>query len=280
MPYAAGGVDIRAQRLDFAALNQRLNAGGVFGSRSFQIKQGDLTVGDEVRARQVSISLDGGRLTMAGRIDASGEGVGSIRLAAAQGLRIAAGAALDAHGSVPRLDSYGQPIDAPNRALIELNSGAGRLQLDAGASFDLRAGVEAPGGALGLGSMELNAPRLGPDRGRHRYRCQRRLSIRGARSVAVNGMAIYRDARTETDPVNGAKWQVIDQDYLDRIHDDSRKFVDAALANSGLRRGKLAGLLPADALHLRPGVKIRSASADGDLVVQGIWTCRATAMRA
>ena len=40
---------------------------------------------------------------MAGRIDASGEGVGSIRLAAAQGLRIAAGAALDAHGSVPRL---------------------------------------------------------------------------------------------------------------------------------------------------------------------------------
>ena len=96
MPYAAGGVDIRAQRLDFAALNQRLNAGGVFGSRSFQIKQGDLTVGDEVRARQVSISLDGGRLTMAGRIDASGEGVGSIRLAAAQGLRIAAGAALDA----------------------------------------------------------------------------------------------------------------------------------------------------------------------------------------
>ena len=231
VPYAAGGVDIRAQRLDFAALNQRLNAGGVFGSRSFQIKQGDLTVGDEVRARQVSISLDGGRLTMAGRIDASGEGVGSIRLAAAQGLRIAAGAALDAHGSVPRLDSYGQPIDAPNRALIELNSGAGRLQLDAGASFDLRAGVEAPGGALGLGSMELNAPRLGPDRGRHRYRCQRRLSIRGARSVAVNGMAIYRDARTETDPVNGAKWQVIDQDYLDRIHDDSRKFVDAALAN-------------------------------------------------
>ena len=39
-PYAAGGVDIRARAaLDFAALNQRLNAGGVFGSRSFQIKQ-------------------------------------------------------------------------------------------------------------------------------------------------------------------------------------------------------------------------------------------------
>ena len=234
-----------------------------------------------MRARQVNISLDGGRLTVAGRIDASGEGVGSIRLAAAQGLRIAAGAALDAHGSVPRLDSYGQPIDAPNRALIELNSGAGRLQLDAGASFDLRAGL-APGGALGLGSMELNAPRLGGlIAGDIDIDASGALFIRGARSVAVNGMAIYRDARIETDPVNGAKWQVIDQDYLDRIHDDSRQFVDAALANAGLRRGKLAGLLPyADALHLRPGVEIRSASADGDLVVQGIWTCRATAMRA
>ena len=130
--------------------------------------------------------------------------------------------------------------------------------------------------------MELNAPRLGGlIAGDIDIDASGALSIRGARSVAVNGMAIYRDARIETDPVNGAKWQVIDQDYLDRIHDDSRQFVDAALANAGLRRGKLAGLLPyADALHLRPGVEIRSASADGDLVVQGIWTCRATAMRA
>ena len=174
VPYAAGGVDIRAQRLDFAALNQRLNAGGVFGSRSFQIKQGDLTVGDEVRARQVSISLDGGRLTMAGRIDASGEGVGSIRLAAAQGLRIAAGAAGRAQRAAP-----GQLRPADRRA----EPGAHRTQFRrrspaVGRGRQLRParGVEAPGGALGLGSMELNAPRLGPDRGRHRYRCQRRLS--------------------------------------------------------------------------------------------------------
>ncbi len=48
MPYLAGGVEIQAQRLggngslseQFAALNQRLNDGQVFGSRSFQLKQG------------------------------------------------------------------------------------------------------------------------------------------------------------------------------------------------------------------------------------------------
>ena len=49
--YAAGGADIRAQRIgDFAGLNQRLNTGKVFGSRSFQLKQGDLAIGDEVKA--------------------------------------------------------------------------------------------------------------------------------------------------------------------------------------------------------------------------------------
>jgi hypothetical protein len=58
VPYKAGGVDIRAQQLgssgdlngDFAALNQRLNAGQVFGSRSFQLKQGDLVIGDGLKA--------------------------------------------------------------------------------------------------------------------------------------------------------------------------------------------------------------------------------------
>ena len=107
----------------------------------------------------MNISLDGGRLTVAGRIDASGEGVGSIRLAAARACA-SPPARRWTRMAACRAWTAGQPIDAPNRALIELNSGAGRLQLDAGASFDLRAGL-APGGALGLGSMELNAPRLG-----------------------------------------------------------------------------------------------------------------------
>ncbi|KAG1452276.1 hypothetical protein G6F57_015972 [Rhizopus arrhizus] len=62
VPYRAGSIDIRAQRLgvagalnaDFDALNQRLNDGGVFGARSFQIKQGSLTVGDTLRANDAA----------------------------------------------------------------------------------------------------------------------------------------------------------------------------------------------------------------------------------
>ena len=67
---------------DFGELNARLTEGGFFGARRFQIKRGDLTVGDELRARNVELVVDGGSLTVNGRIDASGPQVGSIRLAA------------------------------------------------------------------------------------------------------------------------------------------------------------------------------------------------------
>ena len=155
VPYAAGSVEIRAQRLGedgtpdsrFAALNQRLNAGQVFGARSFQIKQGDLNIGNDVRASTIEVSLDGGHLSVNGVLDASGEQVGSIRLAAKQGLSIGGEALLDAHGRRLRVDSYGKIIDSPNRALIELNAGDGLLSLGAGARIDLRHGTEAAAGS-------------------------------------------------------------------------------------------------------------------------------------
>ena len=52
MPFAAGSVDVRAQQIDdFAGLNARLTEGKVFGVRSGQLKQGDLVIGSELRAR-------------------------------------------------------------------------------------------------------------------------------------------------------------------------------------------------------------------------------------
>ncbi|MFS2056193.1 hypothetical protein ACEN8K_46300, partial [Variovorax sp. CT11-76] len=79
----SGSIDIRARALDdFAGLNGRLNEGGVFGGRGFVVKTGDLAIGDELRANRIEVSADGGRLTVNGRIDASGEDVGTIRLAA------------------------------------------------------------------------------------------------------------------------------------------------------------------------------------------------------
>ncbi|MFW9078662.1 filamentous hemagglutinin family protein [Pseudomonas sp. P2757] len=284
VPYKSAGVDIRAQRLGseldeaFASLNQRLNAGQVFGSRSFQLKQGDLLIGDGLKAGEVNVSLDNGSLTVNGLIDASGERVGSIRLSGKNGLSVAGNAVLDAHGRVLRIDSYGKIIDAPNRAMVELNSGDGILTLASGARFDLRHGTDAPLGTLagqndGLprGTLELNAPRIGS--ADIAIDASGALDIQGARSIGLNATRRYTDAADGVDPVaSGRPYQVIDQAYLERIHGDSSAFIDAALANSDLLQRKLAGLnnaAYADALHLRPGVEIASHSADGDLVVQG-----------
>ena len=203
VPYAQGAVDIRAQQLDFTALNQRLNAGSVYGARSFQIKRGDLTIGDEVRAREVNISVDAGSLTVAGRIDASGVSVGSIRLSARDGLRLASNAVLDAHGTTLRVDSYGQIIDAPNRAIVELKAGQGTLRLDGGARIDLRAGSDDPRqDGKPRGTLELNAPRLNGARGGDiDIEARGPLDIRGARSVAVNGVWVDRSATPAPKPL-------------------------------------------------------------------------------
>ncbi len=296
--YKKGRVDLRAQTLgagggldsQFASLNTRLTEGGVTGGRSFQLKQGDLTIGKEIKAGEVQVSVDNGRLTVAGVIDASGERVGSIRLAGKHGLTLAGNAVLDAHGTLLRVDSYGKIIDSPNRATVELNAGEGTLDLAGGAQIDLRHGTAAVAGkgkgehdGAARGTLELNAPRLGSGGSRTDLDAATfgdvaiaaggGFTVRGAKSIAVNAMQRYDDAAYATDlSASGRPYQVINQAYLDSKHADSTAFIDAALANTNLRNIKLAGLNTAayaDALHLRPGVDIVSKTPDGDLVVRG-----------
>ena len=281
VPYLAGAVEIQAQRLggsgtlsdQFAALNQRLNQGQVYGARSFQLKQGDLTIGNDVKANSVNVSIDNGSLRVTGLVDASGERVGSINLAAKQGLTLDGSAVLDAHGTQLRVDSYGKIIDSPNRAIVVLSSGQGQLTLANGARIDLRHGTEAATGNDGRsrGTLELNAPRVGGND--IAIDARGPLTIQGARSIALNGMRTYDDAPTNTDKTpNGRPYQVIDQDYLTKVVDPANtNFINAARVNSNLLQ-KLAGLNNAtygDVFHLRPGVEIISKTPDGDLVVQG-----------
>ncbi|WP_425251599.1 filamentous hemagglutinin family protein [Janthinobacterium sp. NFX145] len=298
VPYKLGSVDVRAQTLgpsgtldsQFASLNKRLNEGGVTGARSFQLKQGDLTIGNELKAGEVQVSVDNGRLTVAGTIDASGERVGSIRLAGKQGVTLANNAVLDAHGTVLRVDSYGKIIDSPNRATVELNGGEGTLDLAGGAQIDVRHGTAAVLGkgkgeydGAARGTVELSAPRLGSGGSRTdadaatfgdvAIASGSGFTVRGAKSIAINAMQRYDDAAYATDlSASGRPYQVVNQAYLDSKHADSTAFINAALANTNLRNGKLAGLNTAayaEALHLRPGVDIVSKTPDGDLVVQG-----------
>ncbi|MCV6809387.1 filamentous hemagglutinin family protein [Achromobacter ruhlandii] len=305
VPYRAGSVEVRAQRLgapgnlnaDFEALNHRLNEGGVTGARSFQVKQGSLTLGDALRANDINLSIDGGSLTVVGRVDASGERVGRIRLAARDGLTLASSAVLDAHGTVLRVDSYGRIIDAPNRAVVELSSGQGVLTLAGGARIDLRHGTGATQGAAAgqhdgaaRGTLDLMAPRIdaagnaglngdgalgsAATYGDIAIDARGPLTIDGAKAINLTAMQRYDDALPgdPADRAGGREYQIIDQAYLEAKHGDSREFIRLALLNGNLLNGKLAGLNNAtyrDVFHLRPGVEIISRTADGDLVVQG-----------
>ncbi|SFQ74163.1 filamentous hemagglutinin family N-terminal domain-containing protein, partial [Variovorax sp. OK605] len=271
VPYAAGGADIRSQHIeDFTGLNRRLGEGGVFGSRSFQLKQGDLVLGDELKAREINVSVDGGRLAVNGTVDASGDQAGSIRLAARDGVTLGGAALLDAHSRVLRVDSYGQVIEAPNRAVIEIDAGKGRLVLQDGARMDVRAGTG--GTAQALGTVELSAQRVGGERGNDiAIDASGKVQIDGARAITVNGFWTYNDADAGTDlAADGRPYQVVNQAYLDRKHADSLAFMGNVLANGNLMNTRLAGLRAyGDAFHLRPGVSIVSATPDGDLHVDG-----------
>ena len=299
VPFDGGGIVLAGQTIDdLAGLNARLTAGGVTGLRAFRVKQGDLVLGSEIRAREVVVSVDGGSLTVDGTIDASGVQVGSIRLSARDNLTLTGNAVLDAHGTGLRVDSYGKIIDASNRAIVDLSSGtdgSGTLTLQAGATIDLRAGTEvALGNAAGQndgrarGTLVLNVPRRGSTAPSATgaqapvnatgadldIAATGPVAVRGASSIAVYGYASYANA-----PADSAKpgTQIVDQAFLDNIDADSRAFMSGAYGNDvaagvltpGLQ-AKLAGLTAyGSAFHLRPGVEIRSATEDGNLVVSG-----------
>ncbi|QFZ84924.1 filamentous hemagglutinin N-terminal domain-containing protein [Variovorax paradoxus] len=267
VPYDAAEINVRGQTVaDFAGLNTRLNEGGVTGARRFQIKQGDLAIGDEVKARVVEVTLDGGSLTVNGRIDASGFQAGAIRLAAKGDLTV--NGTLDAHATGLRVDSYGKIIDSPNRAIVDLTSTHGTLTLGSGVAIDLRAGtgVSAAQGNDGAarGTLALNAPRRGDND--VAIGVNGTPAIQGAKTIAVNAFRTYSDAPlAEAPDVTGHVPQLITQKYLDEIDGHSSAFIDKALANTSLS-ARLAGL---GSYHLRPGVEIVSQTADGDLSVVG-----------
>ncbi|MEI2415013.1 filamentous hemagglutinin family protein [Orrella sp. JC864] len=263
-----GRLDVRAQVLgndaaalsaSFATLNNALNEGGFTGARSFGIKQGSLVISDALRAHEVVVSADGGSLTVTGRIDASGQVPGIIRLAARDDLVLAGTAVLDARGTELQVDGYGQAIHAKNRGHIELASRGGWLRLQAGSRMDL----SSPDG-VNRGQVELNAGRTGETSGDLRIQTDSGLAIAGARGIFLNAVQRYELA-------GGS---VIDQALLDGYDTASQAFIAAAYGgnvaggslSAGLQ-GKLAGLTAyGGAFHLRPGVEITS---EGDLSTSG-----------
>ena len=155
--------------------------------------------------------------------------------------------------------SYGKIIDAPNRAMVELNSGQGVLTLAGGARIDLRHGTAAtPGTAAGQhdgasrGTLELLAPRIdaagnagmngggapgsAATYGDIAIDARGPIAIDGARSITLTAMQRYDDADVgnPADRIGGRTYQIINQAYLQAKHGDSLGFMTDALTNACL----------------------------------------------
>ncbi|MBR1218972.1 filamentous hemagglutinin family protein [Bradyrhizobium sp. U87765 SZCCT0131] len=286
--YLGGSFTVAAQSLgDFAALNRKLTAAGFLKSRSFDLKQGDLVVGNEVVAHAVTIAVDAGSLTVNGTINASGVTPGSIRLSARDTLELSSSAVLDAHGTQLHVDSYGQPIAASNRAMVELTTSQGVLKLDNGSTIDVR--VTDPNNSTSYGQIALNVPRTGETSGTVNIQAGQTLNIRGAQSVALNAYWTYQPAGANGTVVqdNGGATPVSPTDAigLKQIDTQSQAFI-TAVYNGNVAAGQLNAALQTSlggltqvtdgrgnsAFHLRPGVEISASgtlSTSGDLDLAG-----------
>ena len=177
---------------------------------------------------------------------------------------------LDAHGTTLRVDSYGQIIDAPTAPSSNSRPARARCAWTAA-----RASTCAPAATTRgrQAARHAGTERAAPERRAAATSTSRRAARWTSEARAASPSTACGSTAAPPRHRNHCRrqaYQIIDQDYLDRLHDDSRAFITQALANASLVDGKLAGLRPyADALHLRPGIEIRSATPDGDLVVQG-----------
>jgi filamentous hemagglutinin family protein len=270
--YVSGDFAVTGNTIaDFAGLNAILTQGGMFDARSFDLKSGDLAIGDGVKAHSVTVSVDDGSLTVNGTIDASGAAPGTIRLSAMNALTLVSTATLDAHGTQLQTDSYGQAIEAENRGEIELAATHGMLTLAGGSTMD----VSAPDG-IARGDIELNASRTAETSGDINIDASGAVNINGAQSIAVNAFWTYSPTdqygtivQDNGDGAGGATVSATGVLGMNQVDAQSQLFINAALADTGLQN-RLAGLKAyIDAFHLRPGVEIDSATPFGTLTVSG-----------
>ncbi|MHB1351856.1 MAG: filamentous hemagglutinin family protein [Thiobacillus sp.] len=234
----------------FSALNTALNGperigegaavnDGFDGARALRVRTGDVSIAgtDSVRAHEISIAADGGKLDVQGTLDASGEDAGRIELFAKDDVNVLAGAELLARSS-------GAGEDGGD---IEIGTRDGSLNLVAGSTLDVAGGAGGQGG-----TVLLRAPRVGSDVAVAALDS----AITGARSVAVEAVKVY-DGVTTLNASGASSGTTLSLATIDAD--------DAAYAvNHGAIKTRLGAVAADPAFHILSGVEVRSA---GDLAL-------------
>jgi hypothetical protein len=260
----------------FDTLNSILDTGGFTVARSFELASGDIDIDQGIKASTLSVTADTGNITVSATLDASGAGPGSIAINAGGNLTLESGAVLDAHATTTARDSYGQDIDAENRAHVTLTSTHGSLLLDGGASIDL---LYPDAAADPQGQLVLNAPRLATAAGVAAYTTGP-INVTGAQSVAVYAFRSFTThdsigsiSQTAQASPTGTGTTL----SLEQIANTDTAWANGLTAAAvEAQLGGLTGLtettggVTASAFHLRPGVEIDSTNqAHGTLTIIG-----------
>lgn len=136
---------------DFSSLNSALGTGGFTEGIDLRLRSGDLQVAstDVVKARALQLAADSGRIDVAGTLDASSaRGSGSVSVWAANGLALAAGSRVLAHGTSTDAGSAAALSDGGR---VRLSTAAGSLDFDAASVIDVSPGAKGRTGSVTFG---------------------------------------------------------------------------------------------------------------------------------
>jgi hypothetical protein len=236
------------------------------------LAQGDIALASDIRAAAVTITADGGTLTIGRTIDSSGEKGGTISLFGRDGVILTPDARLLATAS--DADSHGGEI------LIG-TQGTGLLDLQGGL-IDVSNTTNAENG----GTVRLRAPLIGAGLNDVAIRSSLnpaqnfaiQTTIKGASSIAVEGYRVFEACNTA-----GCDFQGIIDPLAYASFFGSCNTAGACTGTlidfvqnfslSAAAQGRLAGIAPA-ILHLQPGIELVNNNPSlngGDITVSKAW---------
>lgn len=229
----------------FSALNTALNSGGFDGERDLRVRTGDVSIaaGDTVKALDIKIAADGGKLDVMGVLDASGDDAGRIELFAKNDVNVLDTARLKA-------ESTGMLEDGGD---IEIGTRDGNLNLAAGSTVDLSGGAGGRGGTLLLRAQRTaNDVNIGALDSR----------ITGARSVAVEALKVYGNNINTINTLTATGGSGTTLSLATINADNTAYAVNHAAIKARLGKTADAGF------HILSGVEVRAA---GDLTLSNDW---------
>lgn len=230
-----------------SALGRALKDGGVDGEITVRTRSGNLNVvaGDEIEAHQVSLTADGGTLTVAGRVSASGEAGGRVALNG-RSVTLADGARVEARSTAAGAEGGRVEIGA---ATVVDETLAGRIDLVSGSVIDVSGGTNGRGGQVHLRAQRQGG---GAVRANDNKVAVEALdsTITGARETTLEAVSVYAGKTTlDTSTTNAGATL-----GLEAIKADNTSFA----TRHATIKTDLSGRAQDNNFHLVSGVEVRS----------------------